>query len=57
MAVDTLGLLWAVVVTPASVQDRDGGVTLLTKLRGAVKRLNIRPGDRLEGARMPSSKP
>jgi putative transposase len=45
VAVDTLGLLWALVVTPASTQDRDGGVTLLTQLRRAVKRLKVVWGD------------
>ena len=45
VAVDTLGLLWALVVTPASTQDRDGGVTLLTQLRRAVKRLEGGWGD------------
>ena len=29
MAVDTLGLLWAVMVVPADVQDRDGGIPLV----------------------------
>lgn len=33
IAVDTAGLLLAVVVTMASIQDRDGGVRLLTLLR------------------------
>ena len=33
IAVDTTGLLLAVVVTMASIQDRDGGVRLLTLLR------------------------
>lgn len=41
MAVDTLGLLWALLVLPASVQDRDGGQELLTKLHGVVKRVKI----------------
>ena len=45
VAVDTLGLLWALVVVSASVQDRDGGVTLLRKLREAVKRLKRVWGD------------
>lgn len=35
--VDTLGLLWALVVTPASVQDRDGGQVALLAFREAVK--------------------
>jgi transposase len=33
IAVDTLGLLLAVVVTPASIQDRDGAHRLLVALR------------------------
>ncbi len=37
--VDTLGLLMAVVVTAASVQDRDGARLLLTRLSGACKKL------------------
>jgi putative transposase len=45
VAVDTLGLLWALAVVPASVQDRDGGLTVLMKLRGAVKRLKRVWGD------------
>jgi putative transposase len=39
LLVDTLGLLLAVVVTPASVQDRDGARLLLSRLGGACKRL------------------
>lgn len=35
--VDTLGLLWALVVTPASVQDRDGGRLVLEVFRRHVK--------------------
>ena len=37
MVVDTLGLLWALVVTPASVQDRDGGRLALEEFRRHVK--------------------
>jgi putative transposase len=37
--VDTLGLLMAVVVTAASVQDRDGARLLLSRLSGAGKKL------------------
>jgi putative transposase len=37
--VDTLGLLLLVVVTAASVQDRDGAKLLLRQLRGAGKKL------------------
>jgi putative transposase len=35
--VDTLGLLWALVITPASVQDRDGGMRVLEVFRLHVK--------------------
>lgn len=37
--VDTLGLLLAVVVTAASVQDRDGARLLLSRLPGGCKKL------------------
>lgn len=37
MVVDTLGLLWALVVTRASVQDRDGGRLALEEFRRHVK--------------------
>ena len=37
LVVDTLGLVWALVITPASVQDRDGGKLVLTKFREQVK--------------------
>jgi putative transposase len=39
--VDTMGLLLAVVVTAASVQDRDGAQLLLTRLGGACKKLRL----------------
>jgi putative transposase len=39
--VDTMGLLMAVVVTAASVQDRDGARLLLTRLGGACKKLRL----------------
>lgn len=45
MAVDTLGLLWALMVVPASVQDRVGGIALVERLRGAVKRIRMLWGD------------
>src|SRR6185437_1242978 len=45
VAVDTLGLLWALLVVPASVQDRVGGITLVERLHGAVKRLKKLWGD------------
>ena len=37
IVVDTLGLLWALVITPASVQDRDGGRLVLAAFRKSVK--------------------
>jgi transposase len=37
--VDSLGLAWAVLVTAASVQDRDGGRWLLALVRGRLPRL------------------
>jgi putative transposase len=37
--VDSLGLLWAVLVTAAAVQDRDGGRYLLALVRGSLARL------------------
>ena len=39
LAVDTLGLVHAVVVHAASVQDRDGAKLVLAKLRGKCPRL------------------
>jgi transposase len=45
VAVDTLGLLWALLVVPASIQDRVGGIALVEKLRAAVKRIQVLWGD------------
>jgi putative transposase len=45
VAVDTLGLLWALMVVPASVQDRTGGIALVERLREAVKHLKKVWGD------------
>lgn len=45
VAVDTLGLLWALMVTPADTQDRAGGPLLMDRLRAAVKRLKVVWGD------------
>lgn len=45
MAVDTLGLIWALMVVPASTQDRAGGTPLIEKLRAVVKRIKIVWGD------------
>lgn len=41
LLVDTLGLLLAIAVTPASVQDRDGARLLLSRLGGACKKLRL----------------
>jgi hypothetical protein len=41
LLVDTLGLLLAVVVLPANVQDRDGAKVLLAKVRGGLPRLQL----------------
>jgi putative transposase len=45
VAVDTLGLVWALLVVPASVPDRVGGIALVEALRSAVKRIKILWGD------------
>ena len=37
MVVDTLGLIWALVITPASVQDAEGAQAALTAVRREVK--------------------
>lgn len=37
VVVDTLGLLWALVITPANVQDRDGGQLAVAAFRTRVK--------------------
>lgn len=37
MVVDTLGLIWALVITPASVQDAEGAQAALTAFRRQVK--------------------
>ena len=41
LLVDTLGLIWALAVLPADVQDRDGAKTLLKKVRGQLPRLLV----------------
>lgn len=41
IVVDTLGLLLAVVVHPASVQDRDGARLVLARLLGRFPRLRL----------------
>jgi len=45
VAVDTLGLLWALRVVPASVPDRVGGIAWVERLRQAVQRLKKIWGD------------
>jgi len=45
IAVDTLGLIGALRGVPASTQDRAGGVALVEKRRGAVKRVKKLGGD------------
>ena len=41
IVVDTLGLLLAVVVHPADIQDRDGAKLVLSKLLGRFPRLKL----------------
>ena len=41
IAVDTLGLLLAVLVTGAGVQDRDGAMPLLARMRHACLRIAL----------------
>lgn len=45
VAVDTLGLVWALMVVSADTQDRAGGPPLMDRLRAAVKRLKVVWGD------------
>jgi putative transposase len=46
LVVDTLGLVWALVITPADVQDRDGGKLALEVFRRHVKFPRILWADR-----------
>ncbi len=39
--VDTLGLIWGLLVLPADVQDRDGAKPLLASARGRLPRLKV----------------
>ncbi len=39
LMVDSLGLIWALIVRPADVQDRDGGRWLLETIRGLIPTL------------------
>jgi putative transposase len=39
--VDTLGLIWGIIVLPADVQDRDGAQALLERVRGRLPRLAV----------------
>jgi putative transposase len=45
VAVDTLGLVWALMVVPAGVQDRVGGIDLVERLHAAAKRVKLLWGD------------
>jgi putative transposase len=45
VAVDTPGLVWALLVVPAGVQDRVGGIAPVEKLRAAVKLIRMLWGD------------
>jgi len=45
VAVDTLGLIWALMGVPADTQDRAGGIPLVERLRAAVKRVRMLWGD------------
>jgi transposase len=45
VAVDTLGLIWALMVVPASTQDRAGGIPLIERLRAAVRHIQVVWGD------------
>lgn len=45
VAVDTLGLVWALMVVPADTQHRAGGPRLMDRLRVAVKQLTAVCGD------------
>ena len=38
---DTIGLVWAVVVHPADLQDRDGAQLVMAKLQGQWPRLQL----------------
>jgi putative transposase len=38
-------LIWALLVVPASIQDRAGGILLVEQLRAAVKRIQMLWGD------------
>lgn len=44
--VDSLGLIWALIVRPADVQDRDGGRWLLETIRGRIPTLGEIIADR-----------
>jgi putative transposase len=41
LLVDTLGLIWGMIVLPADVQDRDGAKALLERVRGRLPRLAV----------------
>jgi putative transposase len=52
IAVDTMGLLLAVVITAASVQDRDGARPLLWNLRRACRRVRLAWADAVYTGRL-----
>jgi len=41
LLVDTLGLIWSLLVTAGDVQDRDAAKTLLEKVKGTLPRLMV----------------
>jgi len=41
LIVDTMGLILAIVVHPANIQDRDGAKLVLEKIRNVSKRLQL----------------
>jgi putative transposase len=41
VVVDTLGLIWGLMVVPADVQDRDAAKPLLASVRGRLPRLTV----------------
>lgn len=52
MVVDTLGLLLAVVVHPADIQDRDGDRLVLARLLGRFPRLQVIWADGAYGGKL-----
>lgn len=52
MLVDTLGLIWAVVVTAASVSDSAGAKQVLARVQGKVPRLRLLWADSTYGGKL-----